>query len=257
MVVSSSAFPQKSDFNYRLKFLLRKLGLFPVSHAVYQKLSPAHRRDRFLNRRFYGQIVRRGDLCFDIGANVGQTVDALLQADAVVVAVEPNPSCLPVLDYYFRHNRSVTIVNKALGASAGSGELHYTEAETTASMRADWPFPNRNVLEVEITTVDALIAEFGVPQLLKVDVEGFELQVFKGLSQPIPLIYFEMHSHETDLAEAILDRLSQIGEIVDVNVISGDHSRWLMDRSVSHDEFLARLVQPLPRYANVLVRMNS
>lgn len=207
--------------------------------------------------RFYGEIINAGDLCFDVGANVGQSVEALVEVDAIVVAIEPNPNCLPVLNYQFQHNPSVAIVNKAIGATPGFAELHFSGTDSTASMREDWPFPNKEVLKVEVTTLDALIAEFGLPKFLKVDVEGFELEVFKGLTQPIPLIYFEMHAHEVSFVSQILERLFAIGEIIGVNAVSGDNSCWLMDQWVKHDQFLAKLGEPLPRRANVVVKMNS
>jgi FkbM family methyltransferase len=257
MAVSKATFPQKSRLNLQIKNLSQKLGLFPVTRALYQKVSPVHRRERLVNRRFYSEIVKAGDLCFDVGANVGQTIEALVDSDARVVAIEPNLNCLPVLKYQFQRNPDVTIVNKAVGSVAGVGELHFTGTESTASMREDWPFPNRGLLRVEMTTLDALIVEFGRPNFLKVDVEGFELEVFGGLSQPIPLIFFEMHAHELNIVDRIFERLSAIGEIAEVNAVSGDNSRWLMDSWVSHDRFLGKLVEPLPRNANVLVRMNG
>src|SRR6266850_591022 len=172
MALSKATFPQKSKLNLLIKLLSQKLGLFPVTRALYQRVSPVHRKERFFNRRFYSEIVSAGDLCFDVGANVGQTIEALAEADAIVVAIEPNLNCLPVLNYQFQSNRNVTIVNKAVGSAAGVGELHFTGTESTASMREDWPFLNRDVLRVEMTTLDALIAEFGCPKFLKVDVEG-------------------------------------------------------------------------------------
>lgn len=243
--------------NRQTKFLLQKLGLYPLARALYRRLSPTHRRERRFNTRFYGEIINAGDLCFDVGANVGQSVEALVEVDAIVVAIEPNPNCLPVLNYQFRHNPNVTIVNKAIGATLGFAELHFSGTDGTSSMRKDWPYPNKEVLRVEMMTLDALIAEFGLPKFLKVDVEGFELEVFRGLTQPIPLIYFEMHAHEASFVSQILERLSTIGEIIGVNAVSGDNSRWLMDHWVSYDQFFAKLGEPLPRHANVVVKMNS
>jgi Methyltransferase FkbM domain len=46
-------------------------------------------------------------------------------------------------------------------------------------------------VNVNTTTLDQLIVRYGLPSFAKIDVEGHEIQVFRGLSQPIPLIVFE------------------------------------------------------------------
>lgn len=240
-----------------LKSLTRKLGIYAYARSLYRQISPEHRKERDCNKRFYGQLIAKGELCFDIGANVGQTIEALRDVGAVVVAVEPNPNCIPVLDYQFNKNPNVTIVQKAMGSTPGFADLHFSGTDSTASIREDWPFPNEQTLRVEVATLDSLIAEFGRPKFIKVDVEGFELEVFKGLSQPIPLIYFEMHGREADLVTQILDRLAEVGEIIGVNAVDSENANWLIDEWVSAGQFLSRLGDPLPGRANVVVKMQA
>ena len=228
-----------------------------MARALYRRFHPGHRRERLANRRLYAGLISPGDLCFDIGANVGQTIEALLAIDAIVVAVEPNVNCMPALKYQFNDSPGLTIVTKAMGAAPGTAVLHFTGTNSTASFREDWPFANEQELEVEVSTLDRLIAEFGRPKFLKVDVEGFELEVFKGLSQAIPVIYFEMHGNEVGATSQILERLASIGEIAGVNAVSGDNSVWLLKEWVGHDQFVARLGDPIPDHANVIVRMKT
>jgi Methyltransferase FkbM domain len=162
---------------------------------------------------------------------------------------------MPVLSYQFKRNPNVTILQKAMGAIPSRAKLNFTGTDSTASMRDDWPFPNEQILEVEVSTLDSLIAEYGRPKLIKVDVEGFELEVFKGLSQAVPLIYFEMHGHEYNETLQILKKLSDISEIVGIKVISGDNSSWLINEWVDLDEVAIRLGNPLPKQANIIVKM--
>jgi len=241
----------------QIKSLLRQSGLYPAARAMYRSLNPTHRRAVRSNRLFYSTMINAGDLCFDVGANVGQSVEALLAVGAKVIAIEPNPNCLPALQYQFRDKLNVSIVSKAVGASPGFADLHYHGTDSTASMRKDWPFPNDQTMRVDVTTLDALIVEFGPPKFLKVDVEGFELEVFKGLTQPVPLIYFEMHGDEVQVVTDIFERLSSIGNIIGVRAISGDNSRWLIDTSVSCGQFFDRLGTPPPKLANVVVTMSQ
>ncbi len=239
----------------QLKLLLQKLGLFPFARATYRKLHPAHRHDTFINKSFFSEIISSGDLCFDIGANVGQTTEALAAIGAVIVAVEPNPNCIPVLNYQFKKNPNITLIQKAMGASIGNAKLHFSGTDSTASIRDDWPFQNEETLEVELSTLDSLIEEFGQPKFIKVDVEGFELEVFKGLSQPIQLIYFEMHGREFNVALDILERLSAIGEIIGIKAVSGDNSFWLINEWIDYEQIVARLGNPPPQRANIVVKM--
>ena len=68
---------------------------------------------------FYAGFVHRGDLCFDIGANLGNRVEVLLALGATVAAIEPQPVCLAVLQRKFRRAPGFVLVPKAVGAKPG------------------------------------------------------------------------------------------------------------------------------------------
>ena len=103
-----------------LKSWVKHSGVYPLARHLYRRFNPALRRERAALKKFYAQFVKPNDLCFDIGANVGQTTEALLELGARIVAVEPNPLCFPVLNWQFGRNPRVTLVRKAVGACAGS-----------------------------------------------------------------------------------------------------------------------------------------
>ena len=65
---------------------------------------------------------------------------------------------------------------------------------------------------VEVTTLDALIAAHGVPRFVKIDVEGFEAEVLRGLSRPVPWIAFEHLPGAPDTAPACVARLASLGD---------------------------------------------
>jgi FkbM family methyltransferase len=197
----------------RIKNTLRKLGLYEPVRRWYRKLSPEVRRVRDEETRFYRQFVQPGDLCFDIGANVGQTIEAILACGGTVVSVEPNPLCMETLRREFCADPRVTLVEKAIGAKVGHADLHFSGTDATGSIRADWPFPADSVQRVEMTTLDELISQYGQPAFCKVDVEGYELEVFAGLSRPIRLICFEYHRDEIPRALSCLERIQVIGRV--------------------------------------------
>jgi FkbM family methyltransferase len=173
-------------------------------------------------RAFYRQFVRPGDLCFDIGAHVGDRTGHFLSLGARVVAVEPQPRLLAGLQHRFGDNPRVVLIDAALGAASGTAKLAIDPAHPTVATlspayiaqageshgfrHVHW----REEVEVEVTTLDALIAAHGVPAFCKIDVEGYEHAVIEGLSRPLPRLSLEYLPAALDpalLAIAHLDRL--------------------------------------------------
>ena len=66
-------------------------------------------------------------------------------------------------------------------------------------------------VEVDVTTLDALIEVHGVPRFCKIDVEGFEEFGAVGSSQPLPCLSFEFISETGDRTLGCLDRLEALG----------------------------------------------
>src|SRR5690349_11141019 len=65
---------------------------------------------------FYSQFVKAGDLCFDIGANMGSRIAVFLKLKARVVALEPQEKCLRELHKVF-HGYDVKVIPKGAGAT--------------------------------------------------------------------------------------------------------------------------------------------
>ena len=173
---------------------------------------------------FYSQFVNPGDLCFDIGAHVGNRTSSFLALGASVVAVDPQPLCLQYLQQRFKGQPTVNVLGKAVSDRTGDLTLHISHATptiTTASNEAWRSRINDNAwyevkweekCTVEATTLDQLIEEFGVPAFCKIDVENYEAKVLAGLSQPIPCLSFEYFPpHLTDTLQCF-DLLEQLGE---------------------------------------------
>jgi len=174
--------------------------------------------------RFYAQFIHPGDLCFDIGAHVGNHTRALLRLKARVIAVEPQPPFARLLRRCFGSRPGVIILDQALGAARGEATLLISprtptvstlSASWTQTIRQDPSFAKVNwdtQLTVSVTTLDTLIAEHGLPVFCKIDVEGYELEVLRGLTQPLPLLAFEYLPATREIALACLDRLAQLGD---------------------------------------------
>jgi FkbM family methyltransferase len=221
------------------KSALQRMGLFPATRWAYRRLNRTIREQAHREIDFYSAFLRPSSLCFDIGANLGQKTEVFLACGARVIAVEPNPHCRSVLEYNFADNSQCELVFMAVGPSEGVIELFTHLADSTASARSDWDTKifgkGRRIspVSVPMTTLDTLINRYGRPDFIKIDVEGFETEVLKGLSTPVALIQLEYRTDEiTHVHEclAILERMAKIS----VRAINADLN-WLGPETESAD----------------------
>jgi FkbM family methyltransferase len=199
-----------------------------------------HPRQMQRMARLYGQFIAPGDVAFDIGAHVGSRTLAWSRLGARVVAVEPVPQAVRTLRVLFGRSANVALVPAAVGADAGMLPMLVSEREPTVStLSAAWA--DRMVRErdafartrwersvdVPVTTLDALIARYGQPAFCKIDTEGYDLEVLRGLSRPVRCLSFEYVPPALDLVLECLARLSELG-LYTYNWSPGEsmHLRW-------------------------------
>jgi len=101
--------------------------------------------------------------------------------------------------------------------------------------------------EVEVTTLDALIARHGVPVFIKLDVEGFEAEALSGLSHPVRALSFEFTTIQTDVALACIERCAAMG-YARFNAAMGE-SQTMVGEWVGAQE-ISRWLSALPQAAN-------
>jgi FkbM family methyltransferase len=234
------------------------------SLLLYHGVPGKHRR----MVRFYGEFLGPGTVGFDVGAHAGNRVRAWRALGARVVAVEPQPDFVRLLRLFFGRDRDVTLVPKALGAQPGTARLGISTATPTVSSMApawidqvatDASFArvrwDRSV-EVEVTTLDDLIDAHGEPAFCKIDVEGFEADVLRGLHRPLRALSFEYLPMAHDTALGVLELVRGFGNYR-YNYSPIETMRWASDRWLDADELVALLerYRPLGRSGDVYARL--
>ena len=147
------------------------------------------------------KLMNKGDLYFDIGAHLGEKSKPFIEKKIRTIMVEPLPICVKTLKRLYSKNSIVKIIPKGLGSKNTKKILSINKQMPTVSTFAKhWKsgrFSNLTWSEktqIQITTLDTLIKKFGDPQYIKIDVEGYELNVLKGLSKKSGIISFEITS---------------------------------------------------------------
>ena len=195
----------------------RVIGL-ARSLLVYHAIPRRQRR----MQRLYQQFAPPGSVVFDIGAHVGNRARALASLRCRVIALEPQPDFARVLRLLFGRNAQVEVVEAAVTGAGGEEWLSVSERNPTVSTTAsswrdaraqepgfggvEW---NRRI-RVRTVTADALIAKYGPPAFIKIDVEGGEPAVLDGLTMAVPALSFEYLPGAIGEVRACVDRLAAL-----------------------------------------------
>jgi FkbM family methyltransferase len=165
------------------------------------------------------RLLAQGDVFYDIGANVGFFALAgarLVGSGGAVVAFEPVPENVAAIRESLDLNglANVHVVERAAGRAAGGARLLLVEDLSWSHLESQgWHPRTTDTLEIEVVAIDDLVAEGRLrpPQLVKIDVEGAEMDVLAGMRQTIenhrPAIVCELH----DTAEAFVAAMDELG----------------------------------------------
>ncbi len=162
-------------------------------------------------------------LIFDIGANVGRYSIENAKVGTTLIAIEASPTTYATLKVNVTPFANVTPLHFAICPGPLSTVTFYecTTATTLSTLNKDWlshpvsrfgTYKNA-VREVTVParTIDSLIQEYGIPELIKVDVEGAEHIVLQSLTQKVPLLCFEWASEWKSQNKACVEHLASLG----------------------------------------------
>lgn len=251
----------KHSMKESVKKVLKRFGIYDSLKysdifRVYERLFKpeavaAHQREVDL----YSGIIPTANLIFDIGAYDGHKTAAFMEIARKVVSCEPDPDSFNILKRRFgRRSDKVILLNYAIynsqteltlqrnykGSAFNTVNPNWKDIlEKDNGRRWDEVIRFDEAIEVRVTsvTLDDLIKRFGVPDLIKIDVEGSELEVLEGLNTPIKFVSFECLLPEfINQLIAIMERLRSLDPRYRFNVIYNE--KLLFPYSVSHIEML-------------------
>jgi FkbM family methyltransferase len=132
--------------------------------------------------KVFTEIVRPTDVVFDIGANLGLHTLTFSRMARHVVAFEPNPALVPNLRKTISNIANAELRDFCLSDQNGTVDFHISKWDHMLGSLANWSGQPTDTLSVPAHTLDSLLADSTIPSpdVLKVDVEGAELMVFRG-----------------------------------------------------------------------------
>jgi FkbM family methyltransferase len=159
-------------------------------------------------------------LMFDVGANRGDATLAGLAQGYRVIALEAAPRIYSRLVGNFIYSPNVVPLRMAV-ADKDNERLKFYEAEEDglSTLNKDWltketmPYAGKPYREIEVNTItiDTLADKYGNPDLIKIDVEGAEWEVLRGMTRKYGIVAFEWTFETLSDHEDQLDYLYSLG----------------------------------------------
>lgn len=159
-------------------------------------------------------------LMFDIGANRGDATLAGVALGYTVIALEPAPRVFSELVRNFIYNENVVPLRLAAGEKVGERlEFYECVEDGLSTLEKSWltdpkmPYYGKEfrTIGVNTCTVDWLVSRYGAPDLIKIDVEGAEWAVLRGMSKNYCKLALEWTQETMSEHDKQLQYLSSIG----------------------------------------------
>lgn len=182
--------------------------------------------------KFYSGFLKKDDLVFDVGANLGNRVEVFLSLKCKVIAIEPQEACAAFLTWKF--GNKIALIKSGMSDHSGVEEFFISDSHTISSFSKDFinsvsdsgRFSNtswKKKVTSEVSTLENLIKQYGKPTFIKIDVEGYEPFVIRGLKSTINCVCFEYTVPElTDKSMECLEHLGSINSTYLFNYSAGE-----------------------------------
>jgi FkbM family methyltransferase len=183
-------------------------------------------RYEFYMARLLQQYLHQGDTFLDAGANFGfwsLYAGKIVGSCGRVIACEPAPDAYRVLAESSKGYEAVTPLHVGLGSRdamvpfAAQGSCEWSSFCREVTLKSQHWKPRVSIVEVPVTMrrVDSIVDELKLsPTVMKIDVEGFELEVLKGAGETLAnhrcALFIEIHPYQLRLSGGSEDSLREL-----------------------------------------------
>ena len=158
---------------------------------------------------------------FDIGANIGKWSLANVNNCEKIISIEASPNTFSNLINNTSNNQKIIPLNYAVCNSDKEFiEFYNCSADTLSTINKDWLDSEKSrfykqykydIITCKTITIDKLIRDYGIPELIKIDVEGGEIECVSSLTQKVNNVCFEWASETNDITFKCIDYLETLG----------------------------------------------
>jgi len=150
------------------------------------------------------KIIQKGGVIFDVGANIGYYVlieSRLTGKCGRVFAFEPVPENYSILiaNLYLNQAKNVFALPFAIGENYGYKPIYITEKMNLSTLNPQGiQAPIKHTCPVITYPLDFFTKNITPPNLIRMDVEGYEYEIFKGMEKTLtykPKILIEIHGN--------------------------------------------------------------
>ena len=151
------------------------------------------------------KILRKGNIVVDIGANIGYYAlmeSRLVGKDGTIYAIEPSPTNIEFLNKNIKLNncKNIDVYQIGMGSKEGLVKMYISPHSNLNSLI---PLKNKKiikVIDINTTRLDTFLEDKRYPDLIRMDVEGYEYNIIKGMKNTLkvkkPLkLFIELHPH--------------------------------------------------------------
>jgi len=156
---------------------------------------------------------------FDIGANIGNWALANIDKCDKIISVEASPITFNRLVDNCKNDK-IILLNYAVCNNNGNDITFYqADCDVISTINKDWltsdtsrfyNYPYKEII-CKTISIDKLIEDYGIPDFIKIDVEGGEYDCITSLTQKIKLISFEWASETNTVTLQCIDYLFHLG----------------------------------------------
>jgi FkbM family methyltransferase len=132
-------------------------------------------------------------LIYDVGAHLGEDTNFYLKKGFKVVAIEANPVLAETLRERFRASvadGSLVVIESAIAENAGEVDFYVNQnLSVWGTIRPTWAERNASMgspsklIKVKAISFPEVLARYGVPYYLKIDIEGADVLCLEGLME--------------------------------------------------------------------------